>query len=86
MPNPTNTFDFEYSPAPEARSVVDLKASYGLFIDGEFRDSAGGNAFKTVSPSTEEVLAEVAEADQADVDAAVKAARRAYTRVWSRMS
>lgn len=80
------TFEFEYSPAPEARSIVDIKASYGLFIDGEFRDSAGGHAFKTISPSTEEVLAEVAEADDADVDLAVKAARRAYTRVWSKMS
>jgi acyl-CoA reductase-like NAD-dependent aldehyde dehydrogenase len=80
------TFEFEYSPAPEARSVVDIKPSYGLFIDGEFRDPAGGQAFKTVSPSTEEVLAEIAEADETDVDVAVRAARRAYTRVWSKMS
>ncbi len=79
------TFEFEYSPAPEARSIVDIKASYGLFVDGEFVDGHGGS-FKTISPSTEEVLAEVAEADEADVDTAVKAARRAYTRVWSKMS
>jgi len=80
---PTNVF--EYAPAPESRAIVDIKPSYGLFIDGEFVDGHG-TSFKTISPSTEEVLAEVAEADQADVDAAVKAARRAYTRVWSRMS
>ena len=73
---------FEYAPAPESRSIVDIKPSYGLFIDGEFVDGHG-DAFKTISPATEEVLAEVAEADEADVDAAVKAARRAYTRVWS---
>lgn len=79
------TFEFEYSPAPEARSIVDIKASYGLFIDGEFVDGHG-RSFKTISPSTEEVLAEVAEADDTDVDLAVKAARRAYTRVWSKMS
>jgi aldehyde dehydrogenase (NAD+) len=78
------SFEFEYSPAPEARSVVDIKPSYGLFIDGEFVDGHG-RSFKTISPSTEEVLAEVAEADQADVDTAVKAARRSYNRVWSRM-
>jgi acyl-CoA reductase-like NAD-dependent aldehyde dehydrogenase len=78
------TFEFEYSPAPEARSVVDIKPSYGLFVDGDFRDG-NGRSFKTVSPSTEEVLAEIAEADESDVDAAVKAARRAYTRVWSKM-
>ncbi|WP_323793278.1 aldehyde dehydrogenase family protein [Nocardioides sp.] len=78
------SMEFTYAPAPESRSIVDLKASYGLFIDGEFVDGHGAS-FKTISPATEEVLAEVAEADQADVDAAVKAARRAYTRVWSRM-
>ena len=65
--------------------MVDIKSSYGLFINGEFVDGSG-KAFKTISPSTEEVLAEVAEADDADVDQAVKAARRAYNRVWSKMS
>ena len=75
---------FEYAPAPESRSIVDIKPSYGLFINGEFVDGHG-KAFKTISPATEEVLAEVAEADEADIDAAVKAARRAYTRVWSKM-
>ncbi len=85
MTNPSSSNIFEYAPAPESRSIVDIKPSYGLFINGEFVDG-NGKAFKTISPSTEEVLAEVAEADEADIDAAVKAARRAYTRVWSRMS
>ena len=76
---------FEYAPAPESRAVVDIAPSYGLFINGEFVD-ASGTAFKTVNPATEEVLSEVGEADEADVDRAVKAARNAYTRVWSRMS
>ncbi len=75
---------FEYAPAPESRGIVDIKPSYGLFIDGEFVDGHG-TSFKTISPATEEVLSEVAEADATDVDAAVRAARRAYTRVWSRM-
>jgi aldehyde dehydrogenase (NAD+) len=75
---------FEYAPAPESRAIVDLQSSYGLFIGGQFVDGTG-KSFKTISPATEEVLAEVAEASEADVDAAVKAARRAYTRVWSRM-
>ncbi len=77
---------FEYAPAPESRSVVDIKSSYGLFVNGEFTDPTGGHSFKTVSPATEEVLAEVAEASAEDVDRAVKAARRAYTKVWSTMS
>ncbi|MXG89503.1 aldehyde dehydrogenase family protein [Nocardioides flavescens] len=76
--------ELEYAPAPESRSIVDIKASYGLFVGGEFVDGHG-SSFKTVNPATEEVLAEVAEADEHDVDLAVKAARRAYDRVWSRM-
>jgi len=76
--------ELEYAPAPESRSIVDIRASYGLFVGGEFVDGHG-SSFKTVNPATEEVLAEVAEADEHDVDLAVKAARRAYDRVWSRM-
>src|SRR3954463_5847897 len=74
---------FDYAPAPPSRSIVDIKPSYGLFIDGDFVDGHG-KAFKTVNPASEEVLAEVAEADEHDVDLAVKAARRAH-RAWSRM-
>ncbi|MEV0693805.1 aldehyde dehydrogenase family protein [Streptomyces sp. NPDC050388] len=73
---------FDYAPAPESRSVVDIASSYGLFIDGEFTEAADGKVFKTVSPSTEEVLSEVAEAGEADVDRAVKAARKAFEK-WS---
>jgi aldehyde dehydrogenase (NAD+) len=77
---------FEYAPAPESRAVVDLKPSYGLFINGEFTESQGGSSFKSISPATEEVLAEVTSASEADVDRAVAAARRAYAGVWGRMS
>ncbi|WP_333771221.1 aldehyde dehydrogenase family protein [Streptomyces sp. IBSBF 2435] len=73
---------FAYAPAPESRAILDLAPSYGLFIDGEFTDAADGTVFKTVSPSSEEVLAEVARAGEADVDRAVKAARKAFTS-WS---
>ncbi|WP_262850709.1 aldehyde dehydrogenase family protein [Mumia quercus] len=74
----------DYAPAPESRSIVDLQPSYGLFIDGAFTEGADGRTFKTVNPATEEVLAEVTEATDADVDAAVAAARRAFC-TWSRM-
>ncbi|MDN3262690.1 aldehyde dehydrogenase family protein [Streptomyces sp. CSDS2] len=73
---------FEYAPAPESRSVVDIAPSYGLFIDGEFTEAADGKVFKTVSPSTEEALSEVARAGAEDVDRAVKAARKAFEK-WS---
>ncbi len=77
---------FEYAPAPESRAVVDIASSYGLFIGGEFVEASGGMPFKTVNPATEETLAEVSEASAEDVDAAVRAARSAHTRVWGRMS
>lgn len=77
---------FEYAPAPESRAVVNLKPSYGLFIGGEFTETQGGSAFKSISPSSEEVLAEVTEASSADVDRAVDAARRAFDGAWGRMS
>ncbi len=75
---------FEYAPAPESRAVVDIRGSYGLFIDGEFVDGSGGR-FKTVNPATEEVLSEVVEASADDVDRAVAAARRAFDEVWGPM-
>ena len=75
---------FEYAPAPESRSIVDVAPSYGLFVDGEFVDGSG-TPLKTVNPATEEVLSEVATATDADVDRAVRAARRAFTRVWGPM-
>jgi acyl-CoA reductase-like NAD-dependent aldehyde dehydrogenase len=75
---------FEYAPAPESRSVVDIAPSYGLFVDGEFTDGTG-TPFKTVNPATEEVLSEVATGSAEDVDRAVAAARRAFTRVWGPM-
>jgi aldehyde dehydrogenase (NAD+) len=74
---------FEYAPAPESRSIVTLRDSYGLFIGGEF--VAGSSVFKTISPATEEVLAEVTHAGLEDVDRAVAAARQAYERIWSVM-
>src|SRR3954471_20842198 len=75
---------FEYAPAPESRSMVDIAPSYGLFIDGEFVDGTG-EPFKSVNPATEEVLAEISTASSADVDRALTAARRAFTRVWGPM-
>jgi acyl-CoA reductase-like NAD-dependent aldehyde dehydrogenase len=75
----------DYAPAPESRAILDLKPSYGLFIDGEFVDGHG-EGFRTISPASEEAIAEIAAGDEHDVDLAVRAARRAYERVWSRMS
>jgi aldehyde dehydrogenase (NAD+) len=76
---------WDYAPAPETPDHVRLQKRYELFIDGKWQEPASGKYFDTVSPSTEEKIAEVAEANEADVNRAVEAARRAYTEVWSRM-
>jgi aldehyde dehydrogenase (NAD+) len=76
----------DYAPAPEATDHVKLRADHGLLIGGRWVEPLSGKRFKTINPATEEVLAEVAEAGEEDVDAAVRAARAAYTRTWSRMS
>ena len=75
---------FEYAPAPESRDIARLKPSYGIFVDGTFRDGSG-EAVKTINPADETPLAEVAEAGQQDVDDAISAARRAYDGAWGRM-
>ena len=77
---------FEYAPAPESRAIVDIRSSYGLFVNGEFVEPGDGSTFKSVNPATEEVLAEIASAGADDVDRAVQAARRAYDRTWSKLS
>ncbi len=83
----TLAFDsgWDYAPAPESTDHVSLEKRYGLFIDGEFVAPQKGRYFDSINPATEEKLSRVAEADAADVDRAVKAARRAYRNAWSRM-
>jgi aldehyde dehydrogenase (NAD+) len=57
-----------------------------LFIDGKWQESRGGKRFATINPVTEQVIADIAEGNEADVDAAVKAARAAFeTGPWHRM-
>jgi len=75
---------FEYAPAPESRAIANLKDHYKPFVNGEFVDGSG-EPLKTINPATEEVLAEVGTASKSDVDTAVKAARKAYDSVWSKM-
>ena len=57
-----------------------------LLIDGKWVDAISGKTFATINPATEEVIAEVAEGDAADIDLAVKAARKAFeSGPWSKM-
>lgn len=77
--------DWEYAPAPESKDHVRLKDKYDLFINGRFVAPQSGKYFDTINPATEDKLAEVAEASEADVNTAVNAARQAYDKVWSKM-
>lgn len=86
--NPKLNFSglWDYDPAPESSANINLKDQYDLFIGGKFVKPAKERYFDTINPATEKKLASVAEATQEDVDAAVKAARKAYDKYWSKMS
>src|SRR5918912_3813933 len=58
-----------------------------LFIGGKWQDSVSGKTFPTTNPATGEVICQVAEGDKADIDLAVKAARKAFQEgPWPKMS
>src|SRR5215831_4939263 len=58
-----------------------------LFIGGKWLDSVSGKTFATINPATGETICQVAEGDKADVDLAVKAARKAFEEgPWTKMN
>ena len=77
--------DFEYASAPESRAIANIESNYGLFIGGKFVQPKKGKSFNTINPATEEVLSKIGYADKSDIDSAVKSARSAYLKVWSKM-
>jgi aldehyde dehydrogenase (NAD+) len=74
---------WEYDPAPETADPK-LKSKYDLFIGGKFVAPRSGKYFDSINPATEEVLAQIALAGQADVDAAYHAAQKAFP-AWSKL-
>ncbi|MBI4236945.1 MAG: aldehyde dehydrogenase family protein [Deltaproteobacteria bacterium] len=74
-----------YAPSTEATDHVRIAPRYELFIGGKFVAPRSGKYFATLNPATEAPLAEVADANAADVDAAVQAARRAYEKYWCKL-
>jgi aldehyde dehydrogenase (NAD+) len=79
---PASPGSWEYAPAPESREIVSFAERYGLFIGGEEVAPRSRAWFPTVSPATEEPLAEVAQAGAKDVGLAVAAARAGFE-AWS---
>jgi len=80
-----NEFNWEYAPAPEAKDYAKIKNQYDLFIDGKFTKPLSKKYYATYNPSTLEKLADVSEANEKDVNAAVNAARVAYDKHWKKM-
>ncbi|WP_237159365.1 aldehyde dehydrogenase [Mycolicibacterium rhodesiae] len=67
------------------RHAAEIEPRAGVFIDGTFRTAASGATFDSVNPATGEVIAAVASAQDADVDLAVRSARRTFDGgEWSR--
>ncbi|HEY2724969.1 MAG TPA: aldehyde dehydrogenase family protein, partial [Pseudonocardiaceae bacterium] len=75
---------WHHAAATAAPDVARLRSSYRMFVDGRFVDGSGG-ARSVLNPATTDGLTTVSTATHTDVDAAVRAARRAYDKVWSRM-
>jgi aldehyde dehydrogenase (NAD+) len=86
MQHTPKPFHLEYAPSIEATDIVKIEAKNKLFIDGKFVEPTSRKYFATVNPATGATLAQIAHANEKDVDLAVKAARKAYTKVWSKMS
>lgn len=80
-----NANPFAYAPAPESRELVSIESSYDLFINGKFVAPKSKKRFVTINPATEEVLSKISLGGKDDLDLAVKAARRAYESVWSKL-
>ncbi|MFM8788802.1 MAG: aldehyde dehydrogenase family protein, partial [Chthoniobacterales bacterium] len=76
---------WNYSPAPEVHTDITIKPRYELFIGGKFVKPSSGKYFPSINPATEKQHAEIAQGTAADVDKAVKAARRAYEKTWGKM-
>src|ERR1700748_2673744 len=76
---------WDYAPAPEDSKNYVIAPKHELFINGKFVAPSSGQYFESLNPATEQKLTEIAAANEADVDAAVKSARKAYDKVWSKM-
>ncbi len=81
----TSAFHWDYAPAPESIDHIKLKDQYELFINGAFVKPESKKYFDTINPANGKKIARIAEANEKDVDKAVKAARNAYNKYWKKM-
>ena len=78
----TMPIHWEYAHAPESTDHVQYEKQYGLFINGAFTNYDPSKSFDSVNPATGELLYQCTQANEKDVDAAVKAARKAHEEHW----
>ncbi len=76
---------WDFAPAPEDSKSYVIASQHELFINGKFVAPSSGKYFESINPATEQKLTTIAAANAADVDSAVKSARKAYDKVWSKM-
>ena len=69
---------FVYPELWKDRLAVSQTSSEPMFINGEWTEGTSGKRISVYDPSTEEVIAEIPDASQADIDAPVAAARHAF--------
>jgi aldehyde dehydrogenase (NAD+) len=75
---------WKYDAAPESTSHIKLKDKYDLFIGGEFVKPLSKKYFNTLNPASNQSIAKIADANDKDVDRAVKSARNAFES-WSKL-
>ncbi|KAG8001533.1 Retinal dehydrogenase 2 [Nibea albiflora] len=90
MPSPVPNPEIKYTKvcfSPHAERLTLRVKTQLIFINNEWQDSVSGKVFPTYNPTTGEQICEVQEAEKADVDKAVQAARLAFSlgSVWRRM-
>ncbi len=83
---PVEAFVLDYAASIESDKIVQIPARHELYIGGKWTPPNAGRYFSTVNPATNQPLSEIADADAADIDSAVRAARHAYDKTWSKLS
>src|SRR5436305_1792462 len=80
----------EYGPAPESAAPANAwldahERRFGMFIDGEWTQPGDDRLFESINPANRQPIARITQATEAELDAAVAAARRAFVS-WSQAS
>jgi aldehyde dehydrogenase (NAD+) len=75
---------WDYAPAPESRDIVRIEERYGYFVGGEWLEPR--ESYTTISPASEEPLAEIGQATPEEVQQAIAVARGAFENGWSSLA